>query len=76
MSILSADRSRDPEPLLVKPADAGHLLGCGRTRIYKLLASGQLDSFSDGRSRKITIESTTATSSGDLPSEACHERRR
>ena len=56
MSILSADRPRDAEPLLVKPADASRLLGCGRTRIYELVNAGEIDSFSDGRSRKITVE--------------------
>ena len=57
MSILSAGRSRDHEPLLVKPADAARMLGCSRTRIYKLVNAGEIDSFSDGRSRKITVES-------------------
>ena len=57
MSILSSDRPRDTEPLLVKPADAGRMLGCGRTRIYELVNAGEIDSFSDGRSRKITVES-------------------
>ena len=57
MSILSADRPRDAEPLLVKPADAGRMLGCGRTRIYELVNAGEINSFSDGRSRKITVES-------------------
>ena len=56
MSILSTGRSRDAEPLLVKPAAACQLLECGRTHIYKLLVSGELDSFLDGRSRKITVE--------------------
>ena len=55
MSILSADR--DAEPLLVKPTDAGRLVGCGRTRIYELIKTGKIDSFNDGRSRKITVES-------------------
>ena len=42
MSILSADRPRDAEPLLVKPADAGRMLGCGRTRIYELVNGGEI----------------------------------
>ena len=33
------------------------LLNCGRTRVYELLAAGELDSFRDGRARKITIAS-------------------
>jgi hypothetical protein len=33
------------------------MLACSNTRGYELLAAGQLDSFLDGRSRKITVES-------------------
>jgi len=33
------------------------MLGCGNTRGYELLAAGELDSFRDGRSRMITVES-------------------
>ena len=57
MSILSADPPRDAEPLLVKPADAARMLGCGRTRIYELVNAREIDLFRDGRSRKITVAS-------------------
>ena len=33
------------------------MLNCGNTRLYELLSAGELDSFLDGRSRKITVES-------------------
>jgi hypothetical protein len=33
------------------------MLGCGNTRGYELLAAGELESFLDGRARKITVES-------------------
>jgi hypothetical protein len=56
MSICSSGLG-DPEPLVVKPKVAWKLLGCSNTRGYELLAAGELDSFLDGRSRKITIES-------------------
>jgi hypothetical protein len=36
------------------------MLGCGNTRGYELLAAGELDSFLDGRSRKITVASIHA----------------
>ena len=49
-----------PGPLLVKPRDAWRMLGCGNTRGYELLAAGELDSFLDGRSRKITVASIHA----------------
>ena len=46
-----------PAPLLVKPKVAWKLLGCGNTRGYQLLAAGELESFRDGGSRKITVDS-------------------
>jgi excisionase family DNA binding protein len=58
MSIFSTGRS-DGElgPLVVKPKIAWRMLNCSNTRGYELLAAGELDSFRDGRSRKITVES-------------------
>lgn len=58
----SQRRVRDvsPGPLVVKPRDAWRMLGCGNTRGYELLAAGELDSFLDGRSRKITVASIHA----------------
>jgi hypothetical protein len=47
----------DPEPLVVKPKVAWKMLGCGNTHGYELLELGELDSYLDGRSRKITVES-------------------
>jgi hypothetical protein len=48
------------EPLLVRPRDAWRMLGCGNTRGYQLLALGELQSFLDGRARKITVASIHA----------------
>jgi hypothetical protein len=45
------------EPLVVKPKVAWKMLACSNTRGYELLAAGELDSFLDGRSRKVTVES-------------------
>jgi hypothetical protein len=67
-----ADQGR----LIVSPRRARHLLDMGNTRLYELLAAGELDSFLDGRSRKITIESIhryisrqlTASRSSRVPS--------
>jgi hypothetical protein len=47
----------DIKPLLVRPRSAWRMLGCGNTRGCELLAAGELDSFRDGRARKITVES-------------------
>src|SRR5262245_65182663 len=43
--------------LVVKPAIAWRMLGCSNTYGYALLAAGELDSFRDGRARKITVAS-------------------
>ena len=44
-------------PLVVKPKVAWKLLACSNTRGYELIAAGELDSFRDGRSRKIVVAS-------------------
>jgi excisionase family DNA binding protein len=43
--------------LVVSPRRAMQMLDCGRTRLYELIDRGELDSYLDGRSRKITVES-------------------
>ncbi len=47
----------DGARLLVKPKAAWKLLACSNTRGYELLNAGELESFLDGRSRKITVAS-------------------
>ena len=54
---VSSTAPADFEPLVVKPKVAWKMLACSNTRGYELLAAGQLDSFLDGRSRKITVAS-------------------
>jgi hypothetical protein len=56
-SILRTRRTEASEALVVKPKAAWKMLACGNTRGYALLAAGELESFLDGRSRKITVES-------------------
>jgi excisionase family DNA binding protein len=46
-----------PEPLVVRPRVAWRLLDCGNAYGYRLIAAGELESYRDGRARKITIES-------------------
>ena len=48
------------EPLVVKPKVAWKMLDCGNTRGYELLAAGELESYKEGRSRKITVASIKA----------------
>jgi hypothetical protein len=50
-------RNGEVAPLVVKPKAAWKMLACSNTRGYELLAAGELDSFLDGRSRKIVVDS-------------------
>ena len=56
MSIHSTGLS-DFERLVVSPRRARHMLDCGNTRLYELLKNQQLESYLEGRSRKITVQS-------------------
>jgi len=58
MSIL-ATRLSDAERLVVSPRRARHMLDCGNTHLYELLKS-ELESYRDGRSRKILVASINA----------------
>jgi hypothetical protein len=50
----------DDEPLVVSPRRARHLLDCGNTRLYELISARELETFKDGKSRKITVASIKA----------------
>lgn len=56
MSIPSTALSED-ERLVVSPRRARYMLDCGNTRLYELLNSNELESYLDGRSRKVTVAS-------------------
>ena len=47
----------DDERLVVSPRRARSMLDCGNTRLYELLKNHELDSYLDGRARKITVAS-------------------
>lgn len=47
-------------PLAVKPKVAWNIIGCGSTHGYELLKQGELESFRDGKSRKILVSSIHA----------------
>jgi hypothetical protein len=49
--------TRDDDRLLVRPRRACYLLDCGTTHLYELIDNGELESFLDGRSRKIVVAS-------------------
>ena len=56
MSIASTGLS-NYERLVVSPRRARHMLDCGNTRLYELLKRNELESYLDGRSRKILVAS-------------------
>jgi hypothetical protein len=47
----------DDECLVVSPRRAKHMLDVGNTKLYELLKAQKLDSYADGRARKITLAS-------------------
>jgi excisionase family DNA binding protein len=50
----------DEEPLIVRPKLACRLLSVGETRLYEMIANGEIESFRDGGARKITTRSIHA----------------
>jgi excisionase family DNA binding protein len=48
------------EPLAVSPRQACLLLGVGNTRLYQLIGAGELVTYKDGRSRRVTMQSIRA----------------
>lgn len=46
-------RTSDTERLLLTPAEAALCLGLGQTKVYELLASGELESIKIGTARRI-----------------------
>jgi hypothetical protein len=51
--------AEDFDPLVVKPKVAWRMLACSN-RGYELIAAGELESFKEGRSRKIIVASIKA----------------
>jgi excisionase family DNA binding protein len=52
-----SDALSDDAPLVMSPNSAMRMLNCGRTRLYELIEANELESYLDGRSRKITVAS-------------------
>lgn len=47
----------EDQALVVNPRRARRMLDCGNTRLYELIAAQELETYKDGKSRKITVES-------------------
>lgn len=55
-----AGRGARAPPLVVSPKVAMQMLDCGRAHLYKLINARELDSYNEGKSRKITTASIHA----------------
>jgi excisionase family DNA binding protein len=51
----SDERARLPK-LAVTPEEAAEMLSIGRTQVYELIRSGELDSVAFGRARRIPVD--------------------
>ncbi len=58
------------EALAVAQRIAKRMLGCGTTRLYDLLNRGELQSFRDGKSRRIVVASLKAYIERQIEAEA------
>lgn len=63
------------EPLVVSPRDARKAIGCGNTRFYELLNLGEIQSYTDGRSRKVIVASLRDYVTRQLEAESCKTRK-
>jgi aspartate-semialdehyde dehydrogenase len=62
------------EPLAVSPKKAGALIDVGTTRLYHLIGTGEVESFRDGKSRKIIFASLKAYIARQIAAEAAKPR--
>jgi excisionase family DNA binding protein len=46
-------------PLLVDVIEAAQRLGCGRTTVYELISSGELETVTIGRLRRVPVDALT-----------------
>ena len=47
-------------PLAVPPQMAGHMLSLSQSEVYERMRSGELESYQDGRARRVTMASIHA----------------
>ena len=55
-----ASRSNGAEPLAVRIPDAVRMTGIGRSKLYELIASGEIDTVKVGRCTLVPMESLRA----------------
>ena len=57
---MSIHSSGHEAAIVVSPSRAKVMLDVGTTKLYELIAAGELETFKDGKSRKITVASIEA----------------
>ena len=45
------------EPICVRINDAAHMIGIGRTKLYELISTGELETVKIGKATRVTITS-------------------
>jgi excisionase family DNA binding protein len=70
--------SPSPKPevaaLVVSPRSGALILDIGLTRVYELINSGEIESYRDGKSRKIILDSLRSYVARQLAAEATKQR--
>lgn len=52
--------SLPPAPICVRVNDAAHMIGVGRTKLYELIAAGEIETIKLGKSTRVTTASLHA----------------
>lgn len=73
---ISTGLPEDVKRLVTSVSGACYALDCGRDRLYELLNSGQIESYLDGRSRKVVVASLDAYVARRLDASKEFERAR
>jgi hypothetical protein len=68
--VKDSDSPKSAGPLAVRTKVAWNMIDCGPTHGYELLKQGELESFRDGKSRKILVSSIHAYIKRRLAAEA------
>jgi excisionase family DNA binding protein len=63
----------DMDTLLLTPTEAATALGIGRSKVYELMQTGQLQSVHNGACRRVPAEALTAFSSSASAQAARHD---
>lgn len=76
MAVIPLQIGESDEPLVVSAGVAMHKLYVSRSRLYELINSGELESYTQGRARRITVRSINAYVERRLAAEAARREAR